>query len=94
MRIVLALLLAALALPAEAQVRVCKPHDVMAERLEKMFREKPRASGLVGSRAFVELYVSETGSWTMIVTGTNGLSCILAAGEGWETLPIIEGSPI
>ena len=40
-----------------------------------------------------ELFTSETGTWTLIVTDTEGNSCIIANGEGWFELPIIKGDP-
>ena len=33
-----------------------------------------------------ELFVSETGSWTVLGTRTNGTSCILSTGQNWTTL--------
>lgn len=91
--LVVALLLAMVSL-ARSQARACAPHDDIVGRLDKSFQEKQRAFGLIGGRAIVELYISAKGSWTIIVTGTDGRTCILAAGEGWENIPQIEGSPI
>ncbi len=34
----------------------------------------------------MELFTSETGSWTILVTRTNGLSCIAASGEDWTVM--------
>ena len=31
----------------------------------------------------VELYVGGNGSWTILVTLTNGMSCIAASGQKW-----------
>jgi hypothetical protein len=33
--------------------------------------------------------VSPKGTWTILVTGTDGKACIVAAGQNWETLPTI-----
>ena len=36
----------------------------------------------------IQVFVStETGTWTIISTAPTGVSCIVAAGESWETLP-------
>lgn len=41
--------------------------------------------GAAGAFAIMEIYASATGTWTVIVTDVTGMSCIVAAGEGWET---------
>jgi hypothetical protein len=52
--------------------------------LADKFKENPAAVGQVDASAVVEVFVSETGTWTIIATGTDGKSCVLSAGEGWE----------
>jgi hypothetical protein len=34
-----------------------------------------------------EVLASPSGSFTIILTQPNGLSCVMAAGENWENLP-------
>ncbi len=31
----------------------------------------------------MELFTSKSGSWTLLITRTNGLSCIAASGQDW-----------
>ena len=33
-----------------------------------------------------QLFVSDTGSWTILGTRTNGTSCILASGRDWTVM--------
>jgi hypothetical protein len=62
----------------------CVPHDVAIDQLAKVFNEKVVGLGLAkNQQSVVELYVSSQGSWTILVTLTNGMSCIAAAGENW-----------
>ncbi len=35
----------------------------------------------------IEVLASPSGGFTIILTQPNGLSCVMAAGENWETLP-------
>ncbi len=35
----------------------------------------------------VEVFVSPEGSWTLVVAQPNSMSCLIAAGQDWETLP-------
>jgi hypothetical protein len=66
----------------------CVPHNVAVDQLSNKFNEKVVGLGLgKNQQSVVELYVSSKGRWTILVTLTNGMSCIAAAGENWpETL--------
>lgn len=36
----------------------------------------------------MELFTNnKTGSWTVLITQPNGMSCIAASGESWEQMP-------
>ena len=43
--------------------------------------------GLAGQSAVIELFVSTTGSWTLMATDTKGVACLIAAGEAWQDEP-------
>jgi len=81
-------LLALPSAPAQAQV-ACGPHDLVVTRLGQLFQERQTGYGLAGQAVIVEIYVSTSGTWTMLVTDVAGRSCIVAAGDGWEnTVPV------
>lgn len=82
----------ALAVPAMAQA-VCGKRDKFINHLSKSYSEAPIAMGLVSNGAVLEVPASEDGSWTIIVTRPNGVSCVVAAGESWEDLPILANGP-
>lgn len=94
MRLISALIVAAilLAAPAIAQAQQapqsanpCVPHDVAVEQLSSVFNEKMVGIGLgKNQQSVVELYVGGSGSWTILVTLTNGMSCIAASGQNWS----------
>ena len=73
--------------PANAQ-SICNTRDFVVSQLETMFQEYPKAVGLAGGGNVVELFVSEGGSWTLILSMPDGTSCLMADGESWETIPI------
>lgn len=97
--------LLALPLAAEAEERVdgqfaqsgqqpnsCVPHKIAVDQLSEMFNEKVIGLGLgKNQQSVVELYVSSKGSWTILVTLTNGMSCIAAAGENWTAPDALAG---
>ncbi len=79
--------------PASAQV-VCVTHEAATKQLEKQFDERVLGRGLANAgKAMFELFVSEKGSWTVVVSEPNGRSCILANGESWQQLPLLIGDP-
>ena len=71
---------------AEAQT-VCHQRAKFVNELGQKYRESPVAYGLTSSGQVIEVLTSGTGSWTMIVTSTDGRSCALAAGESWAKIP-------
>ncbi len=72
-----------LVLTGTAQAR-CLPHEEAIAQLQQHRGETAHGLGVDNrGRAVLELFVSDTGSWTILVTRTDGLSCITASGENW-----------
>ncbi len=91
MKVALAALLAVLhyapATDAFAVQVQCAKHNQMVGLLSKKYSENPVAMGTVNEDRFMQLFVSSAGSWTILVTKTDGQACIVAAGHNWEKLP-------
>lgn len=80
-------LLLGIRVPASAQ-SACTTHADMAEQLESKFAESRVALGLTRNGGLIEVFATGDGTtWTIVVTGRNGQSCIVAEGETWESLP-------
>ena len=71
----------------------CGPHDAIIKVLNAKFQENQRAIGLINEKAMMEVYISPKGTWTMVVTNEAGMSCVLAAGEAWDEMPIQVAGP-
>jgi hypothetical protein len=72
--------------PAVAQQQPpCVDRADFLEHLSANYEEAPVAMGLTTGGGLLEVIVSRTGSWTIIVTTPNGVSCGVASGEGWES---------
>ena len=57
-------------------------------KLARRYGETLRSIGHERADGVVEVYASEkTGTWTILVTRPDGMSCLLAAGERWEEGP-------
>lgn len=72
-------------------MNMCGERERIVGELEQHFQEAVTAVGMVDDNAVVEVFVSESGTWTIIATGTDGMSCVLSAGEGWESTTMIRG---
>ena len=82
-----AVLICLLAQPALAQ-RNCLPHAAAVAKLAQEYRETVVAMGVsTDGRNMFEVFVSQSGTWTLLITDTNKLSCIMAAGVGWSAMP-------
>ena len=68
-----------------AAAMLCGPRKDVAEDLAKNHGEVPISWGLIGNSHLIEVFVSPTGDFTIIVTRPDGLACIMAAGENWQT---------
>ncbi|MEK9968914.1 MAG: hypothetical protein VW600_07245 [Ferrovibrio sp.] len=85
---------ALIAPPATAQqTMLCGLRDDMGKMLDQRFGEQPQAAGVVGDR-IVELLVSQTGSWTILITSTDGRACVVTGGEDWTDQPITTPSKV
>ncbi len=65
----------------------CADHDHVAGQLRETFGERMIGNGLAESGVLFELYVGQTGTWTLLATTPTGKSCLIGAGEAWEPRP-------
>lgn len=73
--------------PAVSQGRNCAPHDVVVERLSIQYGESRQAIALAPGGRVMEMFANlGTGTWTMVVTDTDGTTCLIASGQSYERL--------
>jgi len=77
---------------AQAQTANCAPHDIITERLITRYGERRQAMGLGGGNTVLELYASDAGTWSILITSPDGISCLVAAGRAF-TLSVVQGQP-
>ncbi len=71
---------------AQASGPPCQARDALLSKLEQKYKEVPVAIG-VSRGGLVELLTTDDGfTWTIILTLPKGVSCMVAAGEGWRPL--------
>lgn len=65
----------------------CAPRAEVVKSLDGMFKEVPAARAIVADGALMEVFISEEGTWTMLLTSPQQMSCLVGSGDGWEDLP-------
>ena len=79
---------------ASAQSMMCTKRVNLLKELNGKYQEYRQGLGITAAnKGAMEFYVSETGTWTIIMSLTNGNSCIVAAGHSWQALPIVARGP-
>ena len=66
----------------------CKPRSEMVAYLNDTYREKLTSIGRLTNKGIMEVYVSKSGTFSVIVTMPNSKTCLVAAGDGWQELKI------
>ena len=72
-----------LLMPANSQTR-CMPREMLVKNLTEKYNESVTVTGTVNDRYIMEMYVAESGTWTMVITLPDGRSCIHASGDDWD----------
>lgn len=85
---VMGLSIAALAATtAQARQTRCAQRGGIVARLSETYGETRQSIGLGTNNTMVEVFASgATGSWTILVTDAQGVSCLVASGQAFETL--------
>lgn len=64
----------------------CAPRETVLEQLSQTYGESRRGMGIAANNTVMEVFAAEGGSWTVIVTLPDGMTCLVASGQGYETL--------
>ncbi len=65
----------------------CDQRDSVLQVLEQKYKEAPVALGVTHNGGLVEVLSTGNGTtWSIIVTTPEGMSCLVAAGEGWRAM--------
>lgn len=95
--LVLGAALVSLSSAALAQPQQCNERDEVIKLLADKYREGPVAFGVTNNGGLVEVLKSAPHSkddtWTIIITSPKGVSCLVAAGEGWRAMEQVALDP-
>jgi hypothetical protein len=81
-----ALLFGMIATGPPASAAPCGVRDLMVERLLSHHKEQLTATGLQNERSVVEVWTSKDGSFTILITRADGISCMVSAGHHWTAV--------
>ena len=71
----------------QAGTATCESRAAVLDFLSTKYAEAPVAKGVAKNGGLVEVLTSDAGStFTIIVTRPDGVTCMVAAGRGWESL--------
>ncbi len=83
---------------AQVVPQLCGERSEIIGNLAERYEESQIAVGVTDAGGLVEVLSSRDGeTWTIIVSVPNGMSCLLAVGQGWraiEVKPVLTGSRI
>lgn len=69
---------------------LCGDRNGLVGNLQEKYGESRKGIGMRGEAAVFEVWASEkTGSWTILFTRPDGVSCIMAAGHDWQTMQTV-----
>jgi hypothetical protein len=79
--------IATASLPVQAQT-LCNTRTKIVSQLSEKYGEVSNGVGMQSATQVIEVWSSQkTGSWTIIASRADGMSCVLAAGQGWANNP-------
>jgi hypothetical protein len=65
----------------------CAPREMVVQTLADRYGETRRSLGLAGPTQVMEVFASDdTGTWTITLTMPDGVTCMVASGQGYQTL--------
>ena len=78
--------------PANA---LCMDHDMMVKSLATgRYQERLAAVALTVKGNVMEIFVGESGTFTITITGQDGVSCFAMSGTDLEFIEVLKGAPL
>ncbi len=71
----------------QATVRpVCGRRSTFVTQLKERYAETPVSIGLASNGAMIEIFAASSGSFSILVTRPEGISCMVTSGDNWQAL--------
>jgi len=72
----------------------CGPRHELVKLLSDRYKEDPVGIGLSQPGQVLEVFASQAGTWSMVMTMPDGKACLIAAGDNWEMVTRVKGDQI
>ena len=72
----------------------CGRHEELAKYLAEHFFERSLGAGLTRDGKLLEIFISEKGTWTVLVSLPTGISCIVSEGTDWQGKSLVAGPEV
>lgn len=80
--------------PAVSAAPPCEDRGKLVAQLAQKYQETSIAIGVASNGKLVEVLTNSSGeTWTIIVTSPEGMSCLVATGQGWRKLELALEEP-
>jgi hypothetical protein len=63
----------------------CAARAEVVKMLREHFGESPIARGTAHTGATAEVFLGPKGTWSIVATAPNGMSCMVGSGENWQS---------
>lgn len=75
--------------------QACAPREGVVKKLSERFEETLKGQGMTKEGSITEFFVNEdSGTFTIIITQPNMISCMINAGSMWEFVNTHKGDPL
>lgn len=79
---------------APAQQPACGPHHMIVAQLEGIYGETRIGGGMANPSVIIDVFANtETGTWSIVRSEAGGMSCLVAAGDNWQSDPETDPQP-
>ena len=72
-----------------ALAEACAPRSEFAQHLAINYQEKSEGIGVANDGSLFEIFTSDRGTWSLLITDGRKISCIVAAGDMWVAKPML-----
>ena len=72
--------------PQAMQLAPCGKREDVVKVLREKFGESPIGQGLSNTGVVAEVFRGPQGTWTIVATTPTGKSCLIGAGQSWQSV--------
>ncbi len=79
---------------ARSEPMFCGSRSKVLELLDRDYEERQHSIAVTADGRLLEVLISPSGTWSIIISVPGGSTCLVASGEGWRPVPAREDDTI